>query len=111
MRCKNVLPKERAFRSRADQVTESALYACDRPSLFERSELWGGVRGGVLGPVPGDGKRALRVRTVFIIKAKRNRGGLGGWKEQAQMTESALYACDRSCLIERSEIGGVGLGR
>jgi len=28
-------------------------YACDRSGLTERSEIWGGVRGGVLGPAPG----------------------------------------------------------
>ena len=68
-------------------MTESALYACDRPSLFERSELWGGVRGGVLGADPDDGKR-VHACPLFMVKAKRNEGGFGGDADRGPRSNS-----------------------
>ena len=77
-------------------MTESALYACDRSGLPERSEIWGGVRGGVLGPGPDDGKRSERRSLseasvqVCSSAASYGEGFGGGYRPQPQMTESAL---------------------
>ena len=94
-------------------MTESALYACDRLGMIERSEIKGGS-GGVLGAAPDDGKRAYACGPLCWPERSDPLGGVrGGCWADARMTESALYACDRAGLTERSEIwggvrGGVG---